>query len=69
VGAEEQQGKSKPTSILSDVLAKAEEKRFTKAVEGVRKGEDAVQITHLSEILVAAYITNGDDKQRGVSIS
>lgn len=66
---EQKQARNEPTSILSAVLAKAEERRFNKAAKGLHEGQYAVQITHLSPGIVSAYVTNGDKQPYGVSIS
>src|SRR5262249_1685666 len=62
---EERQDRSEPTSIVSAVLANAEEKRFNKAAKGLREGLYTVQFTHLSPGIVSAYVTNGDKQPYG----
>jgi hypothetical protein len=66
---EQRQAGSETTSLLSHVLAKAEEKRFNKAAKGLREGQYTVQITLLSHGIVSAYVTNGDKQPYGVSLS
>lgn len=66
---EQQQDRSEALPILSHVLANAEEKRFNKAANGLQEEQYTVQITHLSHGMVNAYVTNGDGKPYGVSLS
>ena len=57
------------TYIPTHILAKVDNERLQRGVEGVTTGAYSFTLTRFSETEIAAYVTNGDGKTYPVTIA
>ena len=57
------------TTISTSILAKIDNDRLQKGVEGLASGAYTITLTRLTEAEVSAYVTNGDSKTYSVTLT
>src|SRR5262249_37306367 len=55
--------------IATSILAKVDNDRLQRGVEGLAKGAYTIVITRQNKAEISAYVTNGDNKQYSVTLT
>jgi uncharacterized Zn finger protein len=55
--------------ITTTILAKVDNERLQRGVEGLTAGAYSITLTRLTEVEISAYVTNGDGKTYSVTLT